>query len=105
MFNNKKKEDKMSNNRVWLVIEKTTYGEDNFGYSITKTANTIEKAVSYKVHLDALNDSKHKCYFIASDISSVLGSVAKHHNKSVENGTYYEKHPEVKKPSEEEMPF
>jgi hypothetical protein len=87
----------MSNNKVWLVIEKNTYGENSHGYSITKTADTIEKAVSYKVHLDALNDSKNKCYFIASDIDTVLGNVVKHHNKSVENGTYYEKHPEVEK--------
>ena len=87
----------MSNNKVWLVIEKNTYGENSHGYSITKTADTIEKAVSYKIHLDALNDSKNKCYFIASDIDTVLGNVVKHHNKSVENGTYYEKHPEVEK--------
>ena len=90
--------------KIWLVIEKSTYGTSGSSYSITKTAETIEKAVSYKTHLDALNESKHKCYFIASDISTVLGSVAKHHNKSVEDGSYYEKHPEVKKPSEE-MPF
>ena len=87
----------MSNNKVWLVIEKNTYGENSHGYSITKTADTIEKAASYKVHLDALNDSKNKCYFIASDIDTVLGNVVKYHNKSVENGTYYEKHPEVEK--------
>ena len=91
-------------NKLWLVIEKTSYGTSGDTYSIIKNAETIEKAVSYKVHLDALNESKNKCYFIASDISTVLGSVAKHHNKSVEDGSYYEKHPEVKKPSEE-MPF
>ena len=90
--------------KIWLVIEKSTYGTSGSSYSITKTAETIEKAVSYKTHLDALNDSKHKCYFIASDISTVLSSVAKHHNKSVEDGSYYEKHPEVKKPIDE-MPF
>ena len=87
----------MSNNKVWLVIEKSTYGENSHGYSITKTADTIEKAVSYKVHLDALNDSKNKCYFIASDVDTVLENVAHHHNKSVEKGRYYEKHPEVEK--------
>jgi len=91
------KVNNMPKTKVWLVIEKSTYGENSHGYSITKTANTIEKAVSYKVHLDALNDSKNKCYFIASDIDTVLGNVVKHHNKSVENGTYYEKHPEVEK--------
>jgi hypothetical protein len=88
----------MPNNNVWLVIEKTTYGENNYSYSITKTANTIENAVSYKGHLDALNDSKNKCYFLASDVDTVLENVAHHHNKSVENGSYYEKHPEIKRP-------
>ena len=91
-------------NKVWLVIEKTSYGTSGDTYSIIKNAETIEKAVSYKVHLDALNESKNKCYFIASDISTVLSSVAQHHNKSVEDGSYYEKHPEVKKPIDE-MPF
>jgi len=90
----------MSNNKVWLVIEKTTYGENSHGYSITKTANTIEKAVSYKVHLDALNDSKNKSYFLASDVDTVLENVAHHHNKAVENGSYYKNHPEVKLPEE-----
>jgi len=90
-------------NKIWLVIEKTNYGTSGDSFSITKTASTIEKAVGYKVHLDALNDSKNKSYFIASDISTVLGSIAKHHNKSVEDGSYYEKHTQVKKPSEEEI--
>ena len=88
----------METKKVWLVIEKSTYGEDNFGYSITKTANTIEKAVSYKVHLDALNDSKNKCYFIASDSDTIMNTVVSSHNKSVENGSYYEKHPEIERP-------
>jgi len=91
----------MSNNKkVWLVIEKSTYGENSYGYSITKTANTIEKAISYKVNLDALNDSKNKCYFIASDVETMLENVAEQHNKSVENGSYYKNHPEVKRPEE-----
>jgi len=48
--------------------------------------------------LEKLNDSKYKSYFLASDIDNVLENVAYHHNKSVENGTYYEKHPEIQKP-------
>ena len=95
-----RKENNMSNNKVWIVIEKSTYGENSYGYSIIKTANTIEKAVNYKVHLDALNDSKNKCYFLASDVDTVLENVAHHHNKSVENGSYYKNHPEVKLPEE-----
>ena len=94
------KVNNMPKTKVWLVIEKSTYGENSHGYSITKTANTIEKAVSYKVHLDALNDSKNKSYFLASDVDTVLENVAKHHNKSVENGSYYKNHPEIEDPRE-----
>ena len=66
-------------------------------YNIAKIADTVEQATTYKVHLDALNDSKNKAYFLASDVDTVLENVAHHHNKSVENGSYYEKHPEVEK--------
>jgi len=109
MFN-LKKEKVMSNNKVWLVIEKTSYGENNDSYSISKNANTIKQAITFKMHLDALNDRKNRTYFIVSDAETVLDSVVTSHNKSVENGSYYENHPEikkpeVKKPSEEEMPF
>jgi len=89
-----------NNNTVWLVIEKTNYGENNDCFLISKTADTIEQATKFKVHLDALNDRKNKTYFLASDISTVLGSVTQHHNKSVENGSYYKNHPEVKLPEE-----
>ena len=92
-----RKENNMSSNKVWLVIEKTNYGENNDSFSISKTANTIEQATKFKVHLDALNDRKNRSYFLVSDISTVLENIAYHHNKSVENGTYYEKHPEVEK--------
>ena len=84
--------------KIWLVIEKHTYGENNNGYTISKVADTIEQATTFKIHLDALNDRKNRTYFLASDISTVLENVAYHHNKSVENGTYYEKNPEVEKP-------
>ena len=99
----------MPNKKVWLVIEKTTYGDDN-SFSISKTADTVEQATTYKVHLDALNDRSNKSYFLVSDVDTVMDKVVTAHNKSVANGTYYDKHPEikkpeVKKPSEEEMPF
>ncbi len=71
-------------NKIWLVIEKNTYGENNHSYNISKTADTIEQATTYKVHLDALNDSKNKAYFLASDISTVMDKVITSHNKSVE---------------------
>ena len=93
----------MSNNKVWLVIEKNVYGESQT-FSVIKNHTSIDEAIRYKLCLEKLNDRKNQTYFLASDIDTVLGNVAKHHNKSVENGTYYEKHPEVKKPTEE-MPF
>jgi len=93
----------MSNNKVWLVIEKNVYGESQT-FSVIKNHTSIDEAIRYKLCLEKLNDRTNQTYFLASDIDTVLGNVAKHHNKSVENGTYYEKHPEVKKPTEE-MPF
>jgi len=101
----------MSNNKVWLVIEKNIYGE-NQSFSVIKNADTIESAMKFKVHLEALNDRKNQTYFLASDVDTVMDKVVSAHNKSVSNGTYYEKHPEVKKPEpffkqveKEEMPF
>jgi len=84
--------------KIWLVIEKNTYGENSHGYSISKTADTVEQATKFKIHLDALNDSKNKAYFLASDISTVMDKVITSHNKSVEDGSYYEKHPDIEKP-------
>ena len=99
----------MPNKKVWLVIEKNSYGEDNNRYSVIKNADTVEGAMKFKVHLEALSDSKNQTYFLASVVDTVLENVVKHHNKSVENGSYYKNHPEVKKPEvkkpEEEMPF
>ena len=99
----------MSNKKMWLVIEKNTYG-DSQSFSVIKNHVSLDEAMTYKVYLEKLNDRENQTYFLASDVDTVLESVCKHHNKSVENGTYYDKHPEikkpeVKKPSEEEMPF
>ena len=96
--------------KVWLVIEKNSYGDNNNSFSVIKNADTIEKAMTFKVYLEKLSDRENQRYFLASDIDTVLESVCKHHNESVENGTYYDLHPEIKKPevkksSEEEMPF
>ena len=112
MENGKKSNDNKSNsnnrginmtNKIWLVIEKSTYGNSGSSYNITKTAETIEKAVSYKTHLDALNESKHKCYFIASDIETVMNKVIYHHNKAVDEKPLVLKD-EVKETSSD-MPF
>ena len=90
--------------KIWLVIEKNTYGENSHGYSISKTADTIEQATTYKVHLDALNDSKNKAYFLASDVSTIIDKVVYHHNKSVEEKPLILKN-EVKDTSISQMPF
>ena len=103
MFNLIKKEKAMANKKMWLVIEKNTYGEDSESFSVIKYANTIEQAMKFKVHLDALNDRKKQSYFLASDIDTVVENVAHHHNKSVKNGTYYDNHPEVKRPEKKEV--
>ena len=70
--------------KIWLVIEKNNYGGTTNNYNIAKIADTVEQATTYKVHLDALNDSKNKAYFLASDISTVMDKVITSHNKSVE---------------------
>jgi hypothetical protein len=90
--------------KIWLVIEKNTYGENSHGYSISKTADTVEQATTYKIHLDALNDSKNKTYFIASDIDTVMERVISLHNKKVEEEKPLVLTDEVKDTSSE-MPF
>ena len=103
-------------NKTWFVIEKSNYGGNTYSYRIEKTANTVDQATKFKVHLDALNDSKNKSYFLASDIDTVMERVISLHNKSVEDGSYYEQHPEIEKPlildnevkekdTSEEIPF
>tara|TARA_Y100001951_G_scaffold11699_1_gene7523 strand:+ start:169 stop:471 length:303 start_codon:yes stop_codon:yes gene_type:complete len=90
----------MSNNKVWLVIEKNVYGENSQSFTVIKSHKNIDEAMQYKLCLEKLNDREKQSYFLASDVDTVLENVAKHHNKSVENGTYYEKHPEIKLPEE-----
>ena len=90
-------------NKKWFVIEKQSYGTSGDNFSISKVADTVEQATTFKVHLDALNESKNKSYFVASDISSVVDKVVYHHNKSVEEKPLILKD-EVKDTSEE-MPF
>ena len=89
--------------RVWLVIEKTTYGEDNHSYSISKVADSVEQATKFQIHLDALNDRDNRNYFLASDISTIMDKVIYHHNKSVDEKPLILKD-EVKDTSSE-MPF
>ena len=90
----------MSNNKVWLVIEKYVYTNSSATHSVKKTAYSVEEALEFKSALEKLNEQKDVSYFLASDVDTVLENVAKHHNKSVENGSYYKNHPEVKLPEE-----
>ena len=93
MANGEKSNDNKSNsnnrrvnmtNKKWLVIERTNFGENNDSFSISKIADTVEQATTFKVHLDALNDRKNRTYFIASDIDTVMERVISLHNKKVE---------------------
>jgi glutamine synthetase type III len=98
MFVNKTENKTETDNKVWLVIEKNTYGSSRSSYTVSKHNVSLDEAVKYKQALEKLNDQKSQSYFLASDVDTVLENVAKYHNKSVENGSYYENHPEVKKP-------
>ena len=89
----------METKKVWLVIEKNVYG-DNQSFSVVKNHSDIQEATRYKLCLEKLSDRKNQTYFLASDVDTVLENVAKHHNKSVENGSYYKNHPEIKLPEE-----
>ncbi len=91
----------MENKKIWFVIEKSNYGGSYNSYRIEKTADTVEQATMFKVHLDALNESKNKSYFLASDIDTVMDRVISSHNKKVEE----EKPLVLKNGVEEEMPF
>tara|TARA_R110002033_G_scaffold17862_1_gene48087 strand:+ start:789 stop:1088 length:300 start_codon:yes stop_codon:yes gene_type:complete len=93
------KVNNMSNNKVWLVIEKNVYGESQ-SFSVVKNHKNIDEAMRYKLCLEKLSDRDNQSYFLASDVDTVLENVAHHHNKSVENGSYYKNHPEVKLPEE-----
>ena len=90
----KKQENKM----VWLVIEKTTYSTGSERFSVAKKAYSLAEAVGFKDALDKLNDVIDQTYFIATEIESGFNEIVQLHNKSVEDGSYYERHPEIKRP-------
>ena len=90
----KKKENKM----VWLVIEKNSYSTGSERFSVAKKAYSLADAVGFKLALDKLNDVIDQTYFIATEIESGFNEIVKLHNKSVEDGSYYERHPEIKRP-------
>ena len=90
----KKKENKM----VWLVIEKLNYSTGRESFRVAKKAYSLADAVGFKDALDKLSDDVDQTYFLATEIESGFNEVVKLHNKSVEDGSYYKSHPEVKRP-------
>jgi len=90
----------MPKTKVWLVIEKNVYGENSQSFTVIKSHKNIDEAMQYKLCLEKLSDRNNQSYFLASDVDTVLENVAHHHNKAVENGSYYKNHPEVKLPEE-----
>ena len=90
----------MPKQKVWLVIEKNVYGSTQT-FSVIKNHVDIDEAMKYKVYLEALNDRDGQTYFLASDVDTVMNKVVTSHNKSVANGSYYERHPEIKKPDDQ----
>ena len=105
MFNNNGERQMNEQKNVWLVIEKYGSGKHQT-FSVAKKAYSFADAVAFKDALDKLNDRDNQSYFIATEIESGLNEVIKLHNKSVEDGSYYIKHPEVKDPDKQpELPF
>ena len=102
MFKNIK-ENKM----VWFVIEKTGYSSDRAdSFRIAKHAYSLTDAVGFKDALEKLCEDTEQSYFIASETERGFNEVIKLHNQSVADGSYYEKHPEVKRPDKQpELPF
>ena len=85
------------NKKVWLVIEKNVYG-DNHSFTVAKISTSLQEAMRFKLCLEDLNDRNNQTYFLASDSDTIMNTVVSSHNKSVENGSYYEKHPKIERP-------
>ena len=83
---------------VWLVIEKLNYSTGRESFRVAKKAYSLTEAVEFKSALEKLSDDVDQTYFIATEIESGFNEVIKLHNQSVEDGSYYERHPEVKRP-------
>ena len=87
----------METKKVWLVIEKNTYGNSQ-SFSVIKNHVKLEEAMTYKIYLEKLSDMENQSYFLASGIDTVINDVVKSHNKSVKNGTYHDNQPEIERP-------
>ena len=86
------------NKMVWLVIEKNVYSLSTETFTVSKKAYSLNEAVEFKSALEKLNDRNNQSYFIATEIQDGMNYVISKHNQSVEDGSYYEKHPEIKRP-------
>ena len=95
MFGNNGK--KKANKMVWLVIEKNVYSSSTETFTVSKKAYSLDEAVEFKYALEKLNDRDNQSYFIATEIQDGMNYVIEKHNQSVEDGSYYEKHPEIKR--------
>jgi hypothetical protein len=91
--------------KIWLVIEKQSYGTSGDNFAISKIADTIEKATTFKIHLEALNDRDNRTYFIASDIDTVMERVISLHNKKVKEEKPLILKDEVEEETSSERPF
>ena len=96
MFGNNGK--KKANKMVWLVIEKNVYSSSTETFTVSKKAYNLKEAIEYQLALEKLNDRNSQSYFIATEIQDGMNYVIEKHNQSVADGSYYEKHPEIKRP-------
>jgi len=86
MYNKKQKEDKMKEDRTILVVEVIKYNSIPTGYSIKKTADTLEKASEYLVALKNLNESSNTTYELFNGFGQFeVDTIEKVESKKVES--------------------
>ena len=88
------------NKKSFLVIEKNTYFPKEETFRVSKSANSLDEAIGYKLALEKLSERSNQSYFLATDIETASDTMISLHNESVADGSYYEKHPEVKNPND-----
>ena len=105
MFNLKNTGEKMTTpKKKWLVVEVITFSETSESRTLKKVADTFDQALKFKACLEELakDERTDAQYYLASDSETIMDKVISAHNKSVRDGTYYEEHPDVKKPEPKE---
>ena len=67
MFNNNNERDNMNNpnNKVFLVIKKTTWQDGETWFDVAENAESKERAEQYVVALNTLNQDKKVSYLIS----------------------------------------